>query len=99
MSSWTDAEVAELELKGNDYARRTWLKNAPPVGTNGRPKEGDHVDVFKRFVVDVYERRKYYGEDTGAAPQHVATAVPVTQAPPAAAPRRPIQAPPPLPTP
>lgn len=67
MSSWTDAEVAELEAKGNDHARRTWLKNAPPPGTNGRPKEGDHVDVFKRFVVDVYEKRRYYGPDDGAA--------------------------------
>ena len=65
MSSWTDAEVAELERKGNDYARRTWLKNAPPVGQGGRPKEGDHIDVFKRFVVDVYERKRYYGEDDG----------------------------------
>lgn len=96
MSSWTDAEVAELELKGNDYARRTWLKNAPPEGSNGRPKEGDHVDVFKRFVVDVYEKRKYYGEDSGPVPQQVATAVPVSRPlPPATAPRRPVQAPPP----
>ena len=81
MSSWTDAEVAELEAKGNDYARNTWLKNAPPVGTGGRPKEGDHIDVFKRFVVDVYEHKKYYGEYSGAppaaTPQHVATAIPI----------------------
>jgi len=65
MSSWTDEEVAELERKGNDYARRTWLKNAPPIGQGGRPKEGDHVDVFKRFVVDVYERKRYYDDDEG----------------------------------
>ena len=91
MSSWTDQEVAELQMKGNDYARRTWLKNAPPIGTNGRPKEGDHVDVFKRFVVDVYERKRYYGEDEGAVasmsttssttpPTHVATALPLSSA-------------------
>mmetsp|Transcript_62305 Transcript_62305/g.179203 ORF Transcript_62305/g.179203 Transcript_62305/m.179203 type:complete len:456 (+) Transcript_62305:150-1517(+) len=104
MSSWTDAEAAELEAKGNDYARRTWLKNAPPVGTNRRPKEGDSIDVFKQFVVDAYEHRKYYGEDTGAvtapAPQGVAAAVPVAQAPPPT--RRPIQQPrnrPPAPAP
>lgn len=82
MSSWTDAEVAELEAKGNDYARNTWLKNAPPVGSGGRPKEGDHIDVFKRFVVDVYEHKKYYGDYSGpppvAAPQHVATAIPIS---------------------
>ena len=102
MSSWTDAEVAELELKGNDYARRTWLKNAPPVGSNGRPKEGDHVDVFKRFVVDVYERRKYYGDDTtGVTPQEVVvTAMPIAPATfPMAAPTRPVHAPPPQPPP
>ena len=84
MSSWTDAEVAELEQKGNDFARRTWLKNAPPVGSGGRPKEGDDVNVFKRFVVEVYENRRFYGEDNGghaapAASSHsVAFAVPAS---------------------
>ena len=102
MSSWTDAEVAELELKGNDYARRTWLQKAPPIGTGGRPKEGDHVDVFKRFVVDAYERKRYYGEDSGssAAPAssqlQVATAVPISQPPPAAARRLAQRAMPPV---
>lgn len=89
MSSWSDAEAAELQQKGNDYARRTWLKNAPPVGVGGRPKEGDSVDVFKRFVVDVYERKRYFGADDGApaisAPpastSGVATAIPVSRLP------------------
>jgi len=84
MSSWTDQEVMELQRKGNDYARRTWLKNAPPIGQGGRPREGDSVDVFKRFVVDVYERKRYYGEDEGvnaapavsSRPTHFATAIP-----------------------
>lgn len=105
MSSWTDEEVDELERKGNDYARRTWLQNAPPIGTNGRPKEGDHIDVFKRFVVDAYERKKYYGEDTGAPPpqQQQATSQPTrpTQQPIVTAmplnPRRPVQMPVPAP--
>lgn len=78
MSSWSDQEVAELLSKGNDYARRTWLKNAPPVGTGGRPREGDHIDVFKRFVVDVYERKRHFGEDDGAQPAH-AVAEPSTR--------------------
>uniref|UniRef100_A0A7S4EGB6 Arf-GAP domain-containing protein n=1 Tax=Pseudo-nitzschia australis TaxID=44445 RepID=A0A7S4EGB6_9STRA len=93
MSSWTDKEVAELERKGNDYARRTWLKNAPPVGQGGRPCEGAPLNVFKRFVVDVYERKRYYGEDEGsnhnagaagsraAVPARVATAVAVPATP------------------
>lgn len=87
MSSWSDAEVDELQRKGNDYARRTWLKNAPVVGSGGRPKEGDHIDVFKRFVVDAYERKRYYGEDDGQQQQEqmksgVATAIPISQAAP-----------------
>lgn len=93
MSSWTDEEAAELKRKGNDYARRTWLKNAPPVGQGGRPREGDPVDVFKRFVVDVYERKRYYGEDEGGAASAVATSAPpvVAAAPaPRVAPRAPM---------
>jgi len=69
MSRWTDDEVSELERKGNDYARRTWLKNAPPIGTSGRPRKGDDVNVFKRFVVQVYEYKRYYGEDDGLEEQ------------------------------
>ena len=114
MSSWTDAEVAELQQKGNDYCRRTWLKNAPPIGSGGRPREGDHVDVFKRFVVDTYERKAYYGEDDGggapvqmSTPQpQIATAVPLARpptafaAPPSSRPQQFVaQAPPPAPRP
>lgn len=65
MSSWTEGEVLQLKTHGNDYARRTWLARAPPPGTGGRPREGDHIDVFKAFVVDVYERKKYYGDEGG----------------------------------
>ncbi|KAG7338726.1 hypothetical protein IV203_002480 [Nitzschia inconspicua] len=82
MSSWSDAEAAELQQKGNDYARRTWLQNAPPVGAGGRPKEGDPIDVFKRFVVDVYERKRYYGEDHGTT----TTATMAASGPPASMP-------------
>jgi len=108
MSSWTDAEVAELERKGNDYARRTWLKNAPPIGQGGRPKEGDHIDVFKRFVVDAYERKRYYDDDEGDSGTtsghhtHVATAVSAPRVDVARArvvTRAPVRKPVPAPTP
>jgi len=33
----------------------------------GRPREGDDIGVFKRFVVEVYEKRRYYKEDDGGA--------------------------------
>lgn len=65
MSSWTDAEVAELERKGNDYCRQTWLKKAPQEGVGGRPKPGMDINVYKRFVVDAYEHKRYYGEHDG----------------------------------
>lgn len=62
MSTWTDGEVLALKKHGNAYARAVWLANAPPIGTAGRPKEGDDLNVFKRFIVDVYENRRYYSE-------------------------------------
>jgi hypothetical protein len=108
MSSWTDAEVNELQEKGNDYARQTWLKNAPPVGQGGRPKEGDDINVFKRFVVAAYEHKKYFGTDDGpsssssSVPGGVAVAVPFSshhppaqaqRAPPSSAPRPAVRAP------
>jgi hypothetical protein len=67
MSSWTDDEVAELERKGNDHCRRTWLKNAPPCGASGRPQPGCDLAVYKRFVVDAYEYKRFYGQDDGPA--------------------------------
>lgn len=54
-SSWSDDEVAELQRKGNDFACRTWLKNAPPPGSGGR--EGDDFNFFKQFVVKVQGNR------------------------------------------
>ncbi|KAI2492262.1 hypothetical protein MHU86_22297 [Fragilaria crotonensis] len=59
MSSWTDEEVAELERKGNEYCLGTWLKHAPPCGQNGRPQPGSDLTVYKRFVVDAYENKRY----------------------------------------
>jgi len=63
MSSWDTGEVLQLKKHGNDYARRVWLANAPAVGEGGRPREGDDVNVFKRFVVEAYERKRYYLEE------------------------------------
>ncbi|KAL7477726.1 hypothetical protein ACHAW6_003519 [Cyclotella cf. meneghiniana] len=60
MSTWDHGEVLQLKTHGNEYARRVWLGNAPAVGTGGRPKEGDDINVFKRFVVEAYENKKYY---------------------------------------
>lgn len=63
MSSWTEGEVLELRtVGGNDRARATWLATAPPPGQNGRPRSGSPIDVFKSFIVEVYERKKYYRE-------------------------------------
>ena len=67
MSSWTDGEVLQLKKAGNDVCRQTWLAKAPPIGTNGRPKEGDDINVFKAFVVNAYERKMYFSPGGGDA--------------------------------
>lgn len=66
MSSWDHGEALKLKVHGNDYARKVWLATAPPPGVGGRPSEGDDIDVFKRFVVDTYERRRYYREPSSS---------------------------------
>ena len=62
MSSWSNDEVEALERAGNNMCRRTWLKHAPPEGQGGRPKPGDDINVYKRFIVEAYENKRYYGE-------------------------------------
>ena len=111
MSSWTDEEVAELERKGNEYCLRTWLKHAPPCGQNGRPQTGSDLTVYKRFVVDAYESKRYFGNDDGPVPAAVVAPQVAPQAPPQVAPPRqssanptfqkmkPVAAPPSAPTP
>ena len=64
MSAWDHGEVTRLKTHGNDYVRRVWLATAPEVGAGGRPREGDDIGVFKRFVIDVYEHKRYYREPT-----------------------------------
>ena len=73
MSSWDQGEVLKLKKHGNNYARKVWLATAPEPGIGGRPKEGDDVNVFKRFVVTVYENRRYYREadELGAGNQAI----------------------------
>ena len=80
MSSWDQGEILKLRTHGNDYARAVWLANAPEVGKGGRPKEGDDINLFKRFIVEVYEQKRYYQEPAsdigngGIVSQHTATA-------------------------
>jgi hypothetical protein len=63
MSSWTEGEVLQLKVAGNDKARDTWLALAPPIGTGGRPKEGDPIEVFKAFINAVYDQKQYYSDE------------------------------------
>lgn len=81
MSAWTNAEVAELERKGNDHARRTWLQSAPPCGSGGRPSPDSELTVFKRFVLECYENKRYYGEDDAAAAAAASSATQPVQGP------------------
>ena len=67
MSTWTMSEVEELAAKGNDHARHTWLATAPPVGSGGRPTcSTSDLNVFKSFVVNAYERKLYYSNESGS---------------------------------
>ena len=75
MSSWDQGEVLKLKKHGNAHARKVWLAMAPQPGVGGRPKEGDDVNVFKRFVVTVYENKKYFRElEDGGAEDNVVAA-------------------------
>ena len=66
--------MLKLKRYGNDYARKVWLANAPEAGVGGRPKEGSDISVFKRFVVEVYENKKYYQEPVEEEKEVVVTA-------------------------
>jgi hypothetical protein len=91
MSSWSMADVETLQAHGNDVARRTWLQHAPAIGTQGRPQPGrDSIDVYKAFIVDVYERKKYYGNADAAADQPQQQSLPTA----VTAPPRRVTAPP-----
>jgi len=77
MSTWTLAEVEELLDEnggGNQAARFVWLLNAPDFGgvySGGRrPKPGDDIQCFKKFVVDCYEYGKFKA-DSPYIPQPV----------------------------
>lgn len=74
MSNWTDAEVDELmdaHGGGNTACQHIWLAKAPAFGgrySGGtRPREGDRVEVFKKFVMDAYEYGQFKA-DAGYTP-------------------------------
>jgi hypothetical protein len=88
MSAWTMQEVKELEQKGNDYCRRTWLARAPPIGQGGRPDKGSPVEVFKRFILEAYEQKRYYEDEryaSGSGPVTVTATAPAARVPAVAA--------------
>ena len=59
MSSWSMAEILEIKTTGNDHCRRVWLGGAPPVGTNGRPKEGESsIPVLYFYILHLLTRRR-----------------------------------------
>jgi hypothetical protein len=79
MSTWTIDEVNALSMEhqgGNEVALHVWLANAPPIGGKypggSRPKEGDRVEVFKQFITDCYELKKFRASTpfTSSTSQH-----------------------------
>jgi len=68
MSTWSTSEIVALgspRLGGNDRARLIYLSpkaGCPSIGTGGRPCDGSDINIFKRFIVEVYEHGRYYNE-------------------------------------
>lgn len=75
MSNWTDDEVNELMDEnggGNAACQHIWLAKAPAYGGRyhggARPREGDRIEVFKKFVMDCYDTGMFRA-DTPYTPQ------------------------------
>ncbi|GLE03155.1 hypothetical protein PINS_up012034 [Pythium insidiosum] len=65
MSNWTKDEVDALKEEnggGNAVARRVWLGRWDESKLR-KPHEGDHIDVYKRFIDKVYNDKLFYDED------------------------------------
>lgn len=65
MSTWSYDEVCNIRDGGNSVALKTWLAKAPAYGQryNGgtRPKSGDKIDVYKKFISDCYDKEMFLG--------------------------------------
>lgn len=56
MATFTNEEIDLLKSRGNDYCRRVWLglyDGSPPLSNNDE-------QAVKDFMVEKYERRRYY---------------------------------------
>ncbi|KAJ8930482.1 hypothetical protein NQ314_016709 [Rhamnusium bicolor] len=74
MATFTSEEIDILKNRGNDYCRRVWLglyEGTPPLPT------GDEQAV-KDFMVEKYERRRYY-LDPGLGKPELPNTRPLTQ--------------------
>ena len=66
-SNWNSSEVESLKSRsggGNEKCRQTWLSKCP---NDLKPKEGDHPDRIKAFIVAAYEEKRYYSNDSNAS--------------------------------
>jgi hypothetical protein len=67
MSTWTMEEVKVLDGKnagGNEWCRARWFaKLTDSEEARLQPKEGDHLDNYKKFVHLAYEQQKWYDEN------------------------------------
>jgi hypothetical protein len=70
MSNWSQDDVDALRDDhggGNAAAKRVWLAHWDEKRLR-KPQEGDHVDVYKRFIDKVYNDRTFYDEDGATTP-------------------------------
>lgn len=66
MSTWVMEEVKALERHnggGNECCRAKWFANMSEADeAKWTPKEGDNLEIFKKFVHLVYEQKKWLDE-------------------------------------
>ncbi|XP_049821963.1 arf-GAP domain and FG repeat-containing protein 1 [Aethina tumida] len=85
MATFTQDEIELLRSRGNDYCRKTWL--GLHEGTT-LPLTNDE-QAIRDFMVDKYERRRYY-LDPGAAPASNGVKPERPRQPPAVADHKPL---------
>lgn len=62
MATFNQDEITQLESKGNDYCRKVWLG----LFEGTPPNDSRDEQAIKDFMVEKYERKRYYME-----PKHV----------------------------
>ena len=72
LDSWTEKQVEQMEQWGNSRANLFWEANKPDHVR--KPREGDSVNIVKRYIVDKYEHKRYAARELPPPNQRRASA-------------------------